>query len=148
MKFQRLLYFIFFFFLSKEIFSQEKPLAFIRVAGVQNVSVGKITGITQDKWGYMWFVDQPNYLIRYDGYRMETYKHNPNDSNSINIGGFECIAADSIGNIWLPVDGGVDKINSITGNVTHYKFGKVTDNKNRTGIDAIGAQPVPRDCQE
>ena len=124
MKLQRqVCLFIFLFFLSKEIFAQEKPLAFKLVTGSQNVSVGKINGITQDKWGYMWFVDNGNrYLIRYDGYRMEKYKHNPSDTNSINISGFECIAADSLGNVWFPVDGGVDKINSITGVATHYKL--------------------------
>jgi len=107
---------------SKEICAQEKPLAFNLVTGSKDVSVGKVTGITQDKWGYMWFVDQGNHrLIRYDGYRMRVFKHNPSDTNSINPGHFECIAANSSGNVWLPVDGGVDKINSATGVVTHYK---------------------------
>ena len=71
----------------------------------------------------MWFLDQGNdQLVRYDGYRMKVFKHNPADSNSINVNGFESFAADSSGNIWLPVLTGIDKINSATGNVTHYKL--------------------------
>ena len=118
----RLCLFIF-LLLSKEIFAQEKPLAFKLITGNKDVSLGKINGITQDKWGYMWFADQGNFqLIRYDGYRMKVFKNNPADSNSINKSSFECIAADSVGNVWLPSDGGVDKINSRTGIVTHYKL--------------------------
>lgn len=114
---------LFLFLFSKEIIAQEKPFAFNVITGSKNVSFGKINGITQDKWGYMWFVDQSNsQLIKYDGYRMKAYKHNPADINSINPGGFECIAADSLGNVWLPVDGGVDKLNSNTGVATHYKL--------------------------
>jgi signal transduction histidine kinase/ligand-binding sensor domain-containing protein len=114
---------IFFFLFSNKITAQERPLAFTLVRGSNEVSLGKITGITQDILGYMWFVDQGNsQLVRYDGYRMKVFKCNPADSNSINLGGFECVAADSSGNVWLPVGTGIDRINSVTGTVTHYKL--------------------------
>ncbi|WP_202552444.1 sensor histidine kinase [Ginsengibacter hankyongi] len=109
--------------LSKEILAQEKPFAFNLVTGSKDLTLGKITGITQDKWGYMWFVDQGNNQVeRYDGYRMKIFKNNPFDTNSIHSFGLENIAADSSGNVWLPVSGEVDKINSATGIVTHYKL--------------------------
>src|ERR1051326_1079870 len=107
---------IFLILLSKGFYAQEKPLAFNLVTASKSVSVGKITSITQDKWGFMWFVDQGNsQLIKYDGYRMKVFKTNSSDSNSISTSGFECIAADSLGNIWFPTNGGVDKLNSNTG---------------------------------
>jgi signal transduction histidine kinase/ligand-binding sensor domain-containing protein len=121
MKIQYWLCFLILF--SKDIFAQEKPFTFNLETGNKDVSIGKITCITQDTWGYMWFLDQGNsQLVRYDGYRMKVFKHNPSDSNSIDPNGFECFAADSSGNIWLPVRGGIDKINSATGDVTHYKL--------------------------
>src|SRR5258705_13021682 len=80
------------------------------VSGANGITLGKINGITQDKWGYMWFCDQTNHcLTRFDGYRMKTYRHDPANNNSIGSSGFECIATDSSGNIWLPVNDGVDK---------------------------------------
>jgi ligand-binding sensor domain-containing protein len=120
-----LYFFIPLFLLSKESFAQKTPLDFNLVSGSNGISIGKITGITQDKWGYMWFVDQTNYqLIRYDGYGMKTYRNDPAHTNSINTSGFECIAADTLGNIWLPTNNGVDKLNSLTGISTHYRFNK------------------------
>ena len=126
-----LIFFISLFLFSKEISAQQKPFAFKLITGSKDVSLGKIAGITQDKWGYMWFVDQTyNQLIRYDGYRMKIFKTNPADTNTINsTSGIENIAADTSGNIWLPAGGGVDKLNSSTGIVTHYKL--------KSGSDAI-----------
>src|ERR1019366_8997689 len=121
----RLCFFIFLCLLSKEILAQLKPFAFNLLTGSKDVTLGKINSITQDKWGYMWFVDQGNsQLVRYDGYRMKVFKNNPADTNSINRSDFECIASDSVGNVWFQVSTGIDKINSATGIVTHYKLKK------------------------
>jgi signal transduction histidine kinase/ligand-binding sensor domain-containing protein len=107
--------------ISKNIFAQEAPLQFTVLTGNKDVSLGKITCITQDTWGYMWFLDQGNsQLVRYDGYRMKVFRYNPADTNSIRPTVFESFAADSSGNIWLPVRDGIDKINSATGGITHY----------------------------
>src|SRR4051794_29681154 len=111
------------FSIANSIFSQQSQFAFTLVRGSKDVTLGKINGITQDTWGYMWFVDAGNSrLIRYDGYSMKIFEHNPSDTNTINVGVFECIAADSSGNVWFPVQGGVDKVTSATGMVTHYKL--------------------------
>src|SRR5262245_44684813 len=100
-------------------YSQIKPFDFNLITGSKDISVGKVDGITQDKFGYMWFVDQGNnQLVKYDGYRMKVFKTHPSDTNSIKPSGFECIAADSLGNVWFPVNNGVDKINSSTGVIT------------------------------
>ncbi|HYK46171.1 MAG TPA: two-component regulator propeller domain-containing protein [Parafilimonas sp.] len=118
-----LVLFIISFLFSNDDAAQSAPLAFSVVTGSKDVTLGKINGITQDTWGYMWFADPGNsQLVRYDGYRMKVFKHNRTDTNSINKSFFECIAADSVGNVWLPFDGGVDKIASATGMATHYKL--------------------------
>lgn len=93
------------------------------VAGNNGISLGKINGITQDKWGYMWFVDQTNRcLIRYDGYRMKTYRNDPLDTNSIDGVNYECIAADSTGGIWVDAARGVDKFDPYTGKFIHFRY--------------------------
>ncbi len=116
--------FIALFLFTKESPAQTAQLDFNLVTGANGVSPGKITSITLDKWGYRWFCDQSNRcLVRFDGYRMKTYRNDPKDSNTI-ASSFECLAADSSGNIWLPVNDGVDKLNSLTGISTHYRFNK------------------------
>ena len=58
--------------------AQNRELKFTLVPGTNGISLGKINAITQDKWGYMWFVDQTNKcIIRFDGYRMKTYRNDP-----------------------------------------------------------------------
>lgn len=93
------------------------------VSGNNGISLGKINGITQDKWGYMWFVDQTNRcLIRFDGYRMKTYRNDPLDSNSVEGLNYECIAADSNGGIWVDAARGIDKFDPYTGKFIHFRY--------------------------
>ena len=48
--------------------AQNNPVKFSLVEGMGEVSLGKITGITQDANGYMWFTDQDKSCItRFDG---------------------------------------------------------------------------------
>lgn len=103
--------------------SQETPLIFDHVTGTKGVSLGKIAGITQDKFGYMWFTDQTNRsLVRYDGYRMKIYRNIIGDTNTINTYGLEAIDADTSGNLWIGNENGVDKLDILTSKVSHYYF--------------------------
>src|SRR5215831_5627958 len=111
MKFGFHLYlFVLLLLVSNENTAQKTQLDFNLLTGANGITLGKINGITQDKWGYIWFADQTQRcLTRYDGYRMKTYRHSPTDPTSIEPGPMECIAADSSGNIWFPTEKGVDK---------------------------------------
>src|SRR6266487_2679507 len=103
--------------------AQQQPLNFDLVTGTNGISLGKINGITQDKWGYMWFVDQTNRcLIRFDGSRMKIYRNDPLDTNSIDGGNYECIAADSTGAIWVDAVRGVDKFDPYTEKFIHFRY--------------------------
>lgn len=107
--------------------AQKLQVEFNLVTGMNGVPIGKITGITQDKFGYMWFVDQINHcLIRYDGSRMKTFRNSQLDTNSLNSTGFECIAADSTGGIWVDAVRGVDKFDPNTEKFIHYRFTKTS----------------------
>ena len=116
------LFFILFLFSIKSS-AQKIQFEFNLVSGTNGISLGKINGITQDKWGYMWFVDQTNKcLIRFDGYRMKTYRNDPLDTNSIDAGYYECIATDSTGAIWVDAARGVDKFDPYTGKFIHFRY--------------------------
>ena len=105
------------------ITAQHAPLDFNLIKEVNGVTVGKITGITQDRSGYMWFADQENNCItRFDGYKMKRYKYDPLDSNSLGNQGIESIAADSSGYIWVGTGDGIDKFDPTINKFIHFKY--------------------------
>jgi len=100
------------------------------VSGKNGISFGKINGITQDKWGYMWFVNQTTRcLTRFDGNRIKTYRNDPLDTNSIDGLNYECIAADSTGCIWIDATRGVDKFDPYTGKFIHFRYSITKDRR-------------------
>lgn len=59
-----------------------------------------VTGIAQDKLGYVWLATK-NGLFRYNGYEMISYKFDPLDKNSLPSDQLETICVDTAGNIWI-----------------------------------------------
>lgn len=111
------------FLLTKDCSSQAIPPAFNLVRGTNDFSIGKVTSIAQDRFGYMWFTDQTNNcLVRYDGYRVKIFRNDPSDSNSLSKTPFECIASDPSGNIWMATLMGADKFDASTNRFIHYTY--------------------------
>lgn len=80
-----------------------------------------ITGMVQDKQGYMWFASK-NGLFRYDGYQMKQYRNNPLDQNSINSDALESICIDKEGIIWIGTfNSGLDRFDPLKGTFTHFR---------------------------
>ena len=104
-------------------FSQIRKINFNLVSGTNGVSLGKINGMTRDKYGFMWFSDQTTgSIIRYDGSHMTQFIHNPNNPNTLGGPYPECLATDDSGNIWIGFTGmGLDKFNPATNTFTHYR---------------------------
>ena len=103
--------------------AQTNDLNFNIVSGSNGVLLGKINGMTRDKYGYMWFSDQSNRcIIRYDGTKMTRYRNDPSDSNSLGGSYPECLFADPSGMIWIGFYGqGVDRFDPQTNTFTHYR---------------------------
>ncbi|MCU7548751.1 histidine kinase [Chitinophagaceae bacterium LB-8] len=79
-----------------------------------------VTGIVQDKEGYMWFASKKG-LFRYDGYEMTTYTNNPFNKNSLASDALEAICVDSSGILWIAIFGkGLDRFDPVTGIFKHY----------------------------
>ncbi|SRR5579871_1464865 len=105
------------------------------VRGTSNYTFNHVISIAQDKYGYMWFNDQNNTaLVRYDGYHIKVYHHDPADTNSLSQDLFECVAADKSGNIWIGVDNGVDRFDFATNKFIHYRYPK---NEHGVGGEAL-----------
>ena len=104
-------------------FSQDEEIQFSLVTGDNGEPLGKITGITQDPQGYMWFSGQDQKcLYRYDGVRMISYRHDNLDDNS--LGGYnpETVYADQNGIIWVGFgDAGLDQFDPLTRKFIHHR---------------------------
>ncbi len=103
--------------------SQTREVRFDLITGSNGITLGKLSSITQDKYGFIWLADQSNRaIIRFDGNHMKMYQYDAKNLNS--PGGYnpECLAADSVGNIWIGFYGeGLDKFDPATGIFTHYR---------------------------
>src|SRR5678815_1434031 len=80
-----------------------------------------ITGIVQDKQGYMWFGSKKG-LYRYDGYNFISYKNDPLTLNSLGNNSLESLAVDSSGILWIGSFGsGLDRFDPTAEQFTHFR---------------------------
>jgi signal transduction histidine kinase/ligand-binding sensor domain-containing protein len=109
-------------FISQLCSAQEGLYHFNLIIAPDSIPLRKVTCITQDPQGYMWFADQEGgCIIRYDGYNIIRYKYNPPDPNSLGGGDFEAIFADTEGKIWFGAGNCLDEFDTKTGSFTHYR---------------------------
>jgi len=78
-----------------------------------------VTSILQDRNGFMWFNSWDG-LYRYDGYNFISYKHDPDDSTSIDNTYGSTLYEDRAGILWLGTRRGLEKFDPIKKSFTHY----------------------------
>ncbi len=105
-------------------FAQDKQIRFTKINGSNDISLGKINAITQDKNGFLWLSAQNNSsIIRYDGTKMEQISANLDELNDPKgLGGYypECFFADE-NYLWIGFYGqGLDRYDMATKTFTHY----------------------------
>ncbi|MFT3935578.1 MAG: two-component regulator propeller domain-containing protein [Chitinophagaceae bacterium] len=128
----------------QSIVHAQSPIKFSLVEGVGEISLGKITGITQDANGYMWFSDQDKSCItRFDGYNMRSYRYDPSNTNGLGGSYPETIYADTKGFIWVGFYGmGLDKFDPRTEKFIHYRYNP--ENANGLSSDSVNVVAMDR----
>ncbi len=81
-----------------------------------------ITSICQDKEGYIW-IGSENGLIRYDGYKFTTYKHNAEDSASLMFNVVSKVFCDRDGQLWIGTNNGLQRYDEATNSFIRYMSG-------------------------
>ena len=108
-----------------ETYAQTQEVAITPIPGASGLTLGKINDMVQDKYGFMWFIDQTNqYLVRYDGSTMKRYTYdetNPDNPNSLGGVSLESLFADDDGIIWIGGVGRIDRLDPLTDTFTHYR---------------------------
>jgi ligand-binding sensor domain-containing protein/serine phosphatase RsbU (regulator of sigma subunit) len=101
----KLLYSLFFLCFFSVALAQQgsNELVFEHLSIKQGLSQGIVTGITQDKKGFMWFGTEDN-LNRYDGYDFVHHDNDPNDKNSMPDNWIRALTTDRNGDVWIGTD--------------------------------------------
>ncbi len=120
---------IFFIFFQVAFYSgiAQSYIPFYKLDSLNGTQLGRITGITQDPSGTMWFsgADQ-RCFYRYDGNMLTSFRRDANNPNSFGLDFPETIYADDQGLIWIG-EHGLDQYNPGTGVFKHFKH---NDNDN------------------
>jgi len=112
--------FVLFFLLMETYPASPQEIFFNKVLPPEGQVFSHVSGIVQDKYGYMWLATKKG-LFKYDGYQMTNYKNNPDDSNSLATDFLEAICIDSSGIIWIAAQGqGLERFDPATGIFTHF----------------------------
>lgn len=85
--------------------AQPDELRFERLSVEHGLSHSSVWALLQDSRGFLWIGTQGG-LNRYDGYRFEVYKHDPEDPDSISDSEVMAIHEGRGGDLWLATRGG------------------------------------------
>lgn len=83
-------------------------LYFERIQTEDGLSHTYINALAQDSTGYLWFGTQEG-LVKYDGYSFTTYRHDPNDSSSIDNNRIESLYVTRDGSLWIGTSSGLNR---------------------------------------
>ena len=98
--------FLVFVMCSPTAFAQPLPLQFQHLSDVQGLSNNRVWAITQDKYGLIW-VGTNDGLNRFDGYKVDIYRNEPGNKNSLPDNYVRCLFTDSHGTVWIGTTNGL-----------------------------------------
>ncbi len=105
-----------------------KRLTFEHLSIENGLSQIAVNAILQDSKGFLWFGTEDG-LNRYDGYKFEIFKPEPNNKNAIYDNFIWDLFEDSDNNIWIGTNsGGLNKYNYVTNSFKHFL--QDSENKN------------------
>jgi hypothetical protein len=92
---------------------------FTKVAPPEGVSFF-VSGMVQDQQGKIWLATQSG-LHSYDGYKFESFIHDPNNENSLAASRVESVFISKSGVLWVGTfDNGLDRYDPLTKKFTHF----------------------------
>lgn len=104
---KNVLSFLFICFILSGVFAQRPDLKFRHITAEQGLSQTHVIYLMQDCEGFIWICTQ-NGLNKYDGNKIIVYKHNPEDSTSINSNDIRYVYEDKDQHLWVGTSEGLD----------------------------------------
>ncbi len=87
-------------------YTQPPPFQFQHLTDMQGLSNNRVWAITQDKYGLIWIGSQDG-LNRFDGYKVEVYRTEPGNKNSLPGNYVRSLFTDSRGRVWIGTSQGL-----------------------------------------
>lgn len=104
-----------------------KSIYFETISTKNNLPNSVIYNIEQDSLGFLWLSSDDG-LIRYDGQNFQVFTSKHNSPNSLTYNSFNDMHIDASGNPWILFPGVLDKLNTKTGEITHFHAPKTKIN--------------------
>ncbi len=104
----------------------------------EGIPKSAITTILQDNEGLIWIATYGEGLYKYNGTDLKAYKHNTNDSTSINSSIVNTLYIDSKQNIWVGTDEGLNVYDKTLDIFRHVKIAESKSNHKNLPIFSIG----------
>ena len=108
---------------------------FQSLARDQVLSQSSVHALAQDREGYLWIGTQAG-LDRYDGYRIRSWKSDPDDPGTLSHGFVKDLLAARDGRIWVGTARGLDRLDPGTGSVTRLPVQLPDGSRTSGDIDA------------
>ncbi|MFQ5708827.1 MAG: two-component regulator propeller domain-containing protein [bacterium] len=105
--------------------AQESNIKFEHLTVDQGLPQNSVICIYQDHKGFLWFGTLDG-LAKYDGYGFTTYKHIPNDPNSLSYNAIATIYEDHAGQLWVGTDRDLNKFDPETERFEQFSFGAIS----------------------
>jgi ligand-binding sensor domain-containing protein/serine phosphatase RsbU (regulator of sigma subunit) len=112
---------LFLLFINGIGWAQKPDLQFKHLSTEQNLSNSHILDIVQDHKGYLWFGTEDG-LNRYDGYQINNYWHNPDDSSSIGSNQIYALFEDSNQDLWIATSRKLHRYRRETDRFEHFNY--------------------------
>ncbi len=125
------------------VFDYGPDARFERLTVENGLPSGTVLGILQDQQGFMWFATADG-LARYDGYQFKTFRHDPENPNSLSHNNTFALIQTRDGLIWVGTDpGGLNVYNPKTDVFQVYRHDP--QNVNSLPDDSVWALLEARD---
>jgi ligand-binding sensor domain-containing protein len=95
-----------FLIIHQTAFAQLYPIQFQHLSVEQGLSHNEAVSITQDKYGLIWIATSDG-LNRFDGYKVDIYRHEPGNKNSLPDNMIRCAFTDLRGLVWIGTTNGL-----------------------------------------
>ena len=96
----RILHLLVIIVINQTAFTQAPPVQFQHLSMDQGLSQNRVFAITQDKYGLIWIATEDG-LNRFDGYKVEGYRYERGNKNSLPNNMVQCLFTDSDGIVWI-----------------------------------------------
>ncbi len=90
----------------------------------EGLASSSVVDILQDRYGLIW-IATINGLQKYDGYRLETFKHSTSRPSSIQSSNTWSLLEDEKHDIWVATDLGVSRLDRRKNEFVNYNFSKI-----------------------